>query len=74
MHQRSPFNAPLATLLSLSACMGSNDASSDSSDPAVAALAEPLAPTTPSAEGVNPHEAPSPAPFVACAVPLSIPH
>jgi hypothetical protein len=62
MHLRSPFNAALATLLSLSACMGSNDASSDSNDPAVAELAEPLAPATPSADGVNPDEAASPTP------------
>jgi hypothetical protein len=62
MFFRSPFNAALATLLSLSACMGSNDASSDSSDPATAALAEPLAPSTPAADGVNPDEAASLAP------------
>jgi hypothetical protein len=62
MHLRSPFNAALATLFSLSACMGSNEAGSDSSDPATAVLAEPLAPTTPSADGVNADEAPSLAP------------
>jgi hypothetical protein len=62
MHLRSPFNLALATLLSLGACMGSNDASSDPSDEAPAVLAEPLAPATPSADGVNPHEAESPTP------------
>jgi hypothetical protein len=57
MHLRSPFTAALATLVSLSACMGSNDASSDTSDDAHAVLAEPLAPAAPRADGVAADEA-----------------
>lgn len=61
MHLRSPFTAALATLVSLSACMGSNDASSDTSDDAHAVLAEPLAPGAPRADGVAADEAANPA-------------
>jgi hypothetical protein len=59
MHLRSPFNAalaPLVSLFSLAACMGSNDASSDPSDDAPAVLAEPLAPGAPKADGINAEE------------------